>query len=161
MDYDFIFNYDFKTSEKKIFSLNNFDYISKYVTKYPNQKYVSVDETIVYFWTMRDINALKRSRTFVDEESYNTIRVTKDKFAYYCYVDIFKEYISHIPFYLGNCDIMIDNASFNNIKELFINRCITKYPKLQKYFQLKDLPTNPDRIIDEYFKKLLREHYVD
>lgn len=161
MDYDFILNYEFKTHEKKVFSLNKFDYISKYITKYPNQKYVSENDTIAYFWTLRDINALKRSRTFVEEESYNTIRVTRDKFAYYCYVDIFKEYISHIPYYLGNCDIIIDNDSFNAHKEHFINKCIIKHPALQKHFRVKELPTNTEIILDEYFKKLLREHYVD
>ncbi|MEW6508156.1 MAG: SAM-dependent methyltransferase [Bacteroidota bacterium] len=161
MDYNFIYHYEFKTADKKIFSLNQFDYISNYLTKYPNQKYVRQDDTIAYFWTMRDINALKRSRTFVFEESYNTIRVTKDFFAYYCYVDIFKEYISHIPYYLGNCDIVIDDKSFNDVKEIFINKCIRKYPGLQKYFNFGDLPIETDRILDEYFKKLLREHYVD
>ncbi len=161
MDYDFIFNYEFKSYENKVFSLNKFDYISKYITKYPNQKYVSENDTIAYFWTMRDINALKRSRTFVEEESYNTIRVTRDKFEYYCYVDIFKEYISHIPYYLGNCDIIIDNDSFNAHKDFFINKCIIKHPALQKHFPIKELPTNIDLILDEYFKKLLREHYVD
>lgn len=161
MDYDFIYNYEFKTAEGKIFSLNQFDYVSNYITKYPNQKYVRQDETVAYFWTMRDINALKRSKTFVDKESYNTIRVTREKLSYYCYVDILKEYISHIPYYLGNCDLIIDYNSFNNLKNVFINKCIQKYPEIEKLFSIKDKQENVNDLIGDYFKKLLREHYVD
>ncbi|MBS3944620.1 MAG: hypothetical protein KGZ42_03930 [Melioribacter sp.] len=162
MDYDFVYNYEFKTDDNKVFSLNSFDYLSRYITKYPNQKYVRQEETIAYFWTMRDINALKRSRTFVEKECYNTIRITKDKFAYYCYADILKEYIPHIPYYLGNCDLMINNNLFNEFKDLFMIKCVQKYPDLKKYFSFNnELPKDSDRIIEEYFKKLLREHYVD
>jgi hypothetical protein len=41
-------------------------------------------------------------------------------------------------------------------------KCVQKYPDLKKYFSFNnELPKDSDRIIEEYFKKLLREHYVD
>jgi len=161
MDFDFISNYTFKTLEGKSFSTNQFDKISNYITKYPNQSYIDKDDTIAHFWTMRDINALKRTKTFIDKESYNTIRVTQTKLPYYCYVDIFKEYIPHIPYYFGNSDIMIDNGYFNEIKDAFMNKCIRKYPALKKYINENQTINNANEIIDKYFIKLLGVHYVD
>lgn len=161
MNYDYICNYKFKTYEGKTFYLKQYDKISNYITKYPNQKYINKDETIAYFWTMRDINALKRTKTFVRDESYNTIRVTKNNLLYYCYVDIFKDYIPHIPYYFGNSDIMIINDSFLRIKDFFIKKSIKKNPELCKYISCQDDFTYRDDIIEKYFKNLLGEHYVD
>ncbi len=161
MNYDYICNYTFKTYEGKTFCIKQYDKISNYTTKYPNQKYVSKNETIAYFWTMRDINALKRTKTFVREESYNTIRVTKKNLPYYCYVDIFKDYIPHIPYYFGNCDIMIINDEFLKIKEYFLRKSLEKNPELSKYIICSNEFAYSNDIIEKYFKNLLGEHYVD
>lgn len=159
MQYNDICNWNFKTKEGKQFKLANFDKIDNYITKYPNSKYVSLDKTVAYFWTMRDINALKRTRTFVEKENVSSIRVTKDKFAHYCYTDIFKENIKHIPYYFGNCDVFINNEKFNNLKEAFINKSISKYNFLNKYNSLEMVDRNEENI-DNYFRDLLGEHYV-
>jgi hypothetical protein len=121
MDYGFIENYVFKTIEGKEWSLRqlNSTSIDKYIPKYPNRAKVPLEETITFFWTLRDINALKRTKTFSDTESSNTVRVTDDTFDYYCYVDIFKDYIKHIPYYWGNCNVIIDHEGFTKIKDTF------------------------------------------
>ena len=140
MDYDYILNYNFKTKEGKFFRIGSMDFIGNYITKYPNKQAVKIEDTIAYFWTMRDINALKRSKTFINKESYNTIRVTKYNLHYYQYVDVFKQYISHIPYYFGNCDVFINNTYFLENQNIFIN-----YEKEK---------------LDIYFRDLLGEHYV-
>ena len=140
MNYDFICNWNFKTIEGKQFRINQFDTIGNYITKYPNKQNVSLENTIAYFWTMRDINALKRTKTFTDKECVHTIRVTKDNLHYYQYVDIFKKYIKHIPYYFGNSDVFIDNKYFIENQNIFVN-----------YEQEK---------LDVYFRDLLGEHYV-
>jgi hypothetical protein len=140
MTYDYILNYNFKTIDKKSFCIGKMDGIGNYISKYPNQQAVKLEDAVAYFWTMRDINALKRSKTFIDKESVNTIRITKEKLPYYQYVDIFKKYIPHIPYYFGNSDVFIDNEYFCKNQNIFINKEQNK--------------------IDDYFKELLGEHYV-
>lgn len=160
MDYNYICNYKFSTYEGKSFILKDFDKIGNYISKYPNHKSIKTEDTIAYFWTMRDINALKRTKTFVLKETYNTIRVTKNLFPYYCYADIFKENISHIPYYFGNSDIMINNKSFVEIQDLFINKCLVKYPNLKNKYSLNNEIKHDEEIISKYFKSLLGKHYV-
>lgn len=156
-NYGNIMNTNFKTINGNIFNLK-FDSISNYLKKYPS-KFAQYDGKSPLFWTMRDINALKRSRTFVHNYCDNTVIVDKNKIDYYCYVDVFKDYIKHIPYYFGNCDVMIDNEEFLKIKDAFIAKSIEKNPIIKKYFKntnyIKD-----DTAIERYFKNLLGENYV-
>ena len=134
--------------------------IKNYLSKYPNQKWVQPNDSVAKFWTMRDINALKRSRTFVDETTYNTILIQKNKLPYYCYVDVFKRHINNIPYYLGNCDVFIDNSKFNQIKDCFVYASAKAHPELQQ-FVLDKIQDNPEEKINNYFRNLLGEHYVE
>lgn len=164
MNFDYIKQYTFRTIDNKQFSLNNFDVIDNYITKYPNHKVINKENTITYFYTMRDINALKRSQTFMKNETANSIRVNRDNFAYYCYVDCFKDEIEHLPYYFGNCNIQINNDAFLKIKDCFIEKSCTKYSflnTLKKEKQQNNLfVNNYNMAIDEYFKNLLGVHYV-
>ena len=159
MDYQYITDYNFKVENKNL-KLSNFDYISNYITKYPNQKKVRPDEAVGIFYTMRDINALKRSQTFMDKVIHNSILITKDKLKYYCYVDVFKDYIKHIPYYMGNMDIIINNDEFLKIYKHFECLSAIKHPSLSKYIEDKIDVDLCKKIVDNYFKQLLGEHYV-
>jgi len=156
MTYDFIENYDFKV-ENKSFVMKNFVSIGNFISKYPNQNCVQEKDAAAKFYTMRDINALKRSKTFVKDTTSNTVFVVKEKLDYYCYVDIFKKFIPHIPYYFGNCDVMIDDDKFQRIKDCFVrysgeeNPELRKYGREVKYYKKK---------INDYFAELLGEHYV-
>ena len=163
MSYDFIKNYTFKTIEGKSFKLNDFDYIKNYVDKYPNGRKVNKKDILALFWTLRDINALNRNRSFVEEKTSNSIFVTKEKMPYYCYIDVFKQNIKHIPYYFGNCDIIIDNEYFLQNKKYFKIAAIENNLVLKKkYFTLvkeKDA-SEKNYVINNYFKNILGEHYV-
>lgn len=137
MDYDYICNFSFTTIEGKQFSLNDFDYISSYIDKYPNKKCVEKSQVKAMFYTMRDINALRRSKTFMSKENSNTIFVTKEKYSLYCYVDVFKLFLPHIPYYFGNCDVMIDFQQFKALESHFIMASESKIlnPKISQYFR--------------------------
>jgi hypothetical protein len=116
MDYDYVKNYKFRTKECATFSLGNFDTIANYISKYPNKKdFSDTNKPVAKFYTMRDINALKRSRTFIENDMTNTVYVSADKLPYYCYVDVFKKYADQLPYYFGNCDIIIDKEELSNI----------------------------------------------
>lgn len=146
MNFDFICNFSFKTWEGKSFKLNEFDFIAQYIDKYPNKKRVCESQKVAMFYTLRDINALRRSKTFISKNTANAVYVTQDKYSLYCYVDVFKQIIKHIPYYLGNCDILIDFKKFKALESAFI-----------KASENKILGED----IMQYFKDLLGEHYED
>jgi hypothetical protein len=161
MDYEYISKYAFRTNDGKLFSMSRYDTIGRYIAKYPNQRNVGADETVAYFYTMRDINALKRTATFIDKETYNAIRVTKQKLPYYCYVDVFKEYIPHVPYYFGNSDVFIDGHNFSELQDVFMSKTLKKRPQLSEHTVPQKVYADFEKPITGYFKDLLGEHYVD
>jgi len=160
MSYDYIKNFEFKTVDNKTFKLNQFDYISNYVRKYPIKNKLPQQDDIL-FWTMRDLNALKRNRTFVDKFGYNTIIIDKNKLDYYIYIDVVKQYNKVFPYYFGNLDVIIDNKLFLEYKNYFIQEALTRWDFLKRYYKKEniDIQTIRKKII-EYFKLILGEHYV-
>ena len=158
MDYEYIKKYRFHTKEGTTFCLDDFDTIANYISKYPNKNHISdTDKPIAKFYTMRDINALKRSRTFIDNDMTNTVYVTMDKLPYYCYVDVFKEYADRVPYYFGNCDVIINQEEFEKIKECFVFESIRNNPVLKKALNFREIPDAALKI-EKYFNKLLGEH---
>jgi hypothetical protein len=133
MDFNFIENYNFKTDDGSIFKIANFDFINNYIRKYPNKK---PQEFKAMFYTMRDINALKRSKTFLEKPNTNTIYVQEKDYKYYKYVDVFKKYADRLPYYFGNLDIFIGNDKFLAMSDEFLDY------------------ENNKNSIDDYFKEL-------
>lgn len=163
MTYDYIKNYQFKVKNEERFCLSDFDTIANYLHKYPNKKQLSnKDKIVARFWTMRDINALKRSRTFIKEDTYNTVYVSLEKLPYYCYVDIFKQYIDKMPYYIGNCDVFIDNDEFLKIKECFMYQSITtnQFLKNIKFKEVADAKVKIDKYFIDIINKRLGEKYA-
>ena len=155
MDYDYIQNYQFNVKGDGAFRLRDFDTIVNYVQKYPNKKYLNKnDKPVAKFWTLRDINALKRNRTFIDSDTYNTVYVLMEKLPYYCYIDVFKRYADKMPYFIGNCDVIIDNEKFNEIKECFISQSVHTNPILKNKFRFREIPDAKLKI-DNYFRELL------
>ena len=165
----FIRSFRFRVAGKNGFCLDDFDYITGYVDKYPKKKHQLVEgdvhrsenEDSLFFWTMRDINALKRNRTFVEGYSANTIIIDKQKLDYYVYVDVFKRNLHRLPFYFGNCDVLIDNDLFREYKPYFISDTVRHYPFLKKHFQINLIEKRQAASeLDTYFKLLLDEHHL-
>lgn len=156
MAYEYIRNYRFKVKDDGFLRLNDFDTIVNYVQKYPNKKYLDKsDKPVAKFWTLRDINALKRNRTFIDSDTYNTVYVLMEKLPYYCYIDIFKQYADKMPYFIGNCDVIIDNEKFSQIKECFIARSVHTNPVLKRRFKFRLIPDAKNKI-DNYFRELFK-----
>ena len=170
MAYNFIRSFRFRIADKNDFCLDDFDYITGYVDKYPKKNrpmYVegdvhrSKEHDPLFFWTMRDINALKRNRTFVESYSANTIVLDKRKLDYYAYVDVFKRNLHRLPFYFGNCDVLIDDNLFKQHKPAFISDTVRHHPHLKKHFQINRIEARQAASgLDTYFKLLLGEHHV-
>lgn len=163
MEYNYIHSFSFRVENGLYFSLNNFDYIPNYISKYPSKQQHPIPDDSLFFWTMRDINALNRNRTFVKTYSSHTIVIEKNKLDYYAYVDVFKRNLYRLPFYFGNCDVPIDNELFTQYKKYFISDTIRNHPFLQKHFQID--PIEKEEVnskLDQYFKLLLGvgKHHV-
>ena len=161
MTYDFIRSFRFRPDGKSGFCLGDFDYIAGYVDKYPKKENRLTYNDSLFFWTMRDINALKRNRTFVENYSANTIVIDKRKLDYYVYVDVFKRNLHRLPFYFGNCDVLIDDELFKQYKSAFISDTIRHHPFLKKHFQIEPIAEQQTTSgLDMYFKLLFGEHHV-
>ena len=159
MEYDFIRSFCFNVHGGGSFCLSDFDYITSYINKYPTKNDQPIENSI-FFWTMRDINALKRNKTFIERSSSNTIRIDKQKLDYYAYVDVFKRNLYRLPFYFGNCDVMINNNLFKRFKDCFIASAVHHHPFLKDHFQINLLEKEQvETGIDTYFKLLLGEHH--
>ncbi len=155
MTYDYIQNYQFKVKDDGLLCLKDFDTIVNYVQKYPNKRYLNKnDKPVAKFWTLRDINALKRNRTFIESDSYNTVYILMENLPYYCYIDVFKQYADKMPYFIGNCDVIIDNKKFNEIKECFIAQSVHTNPILKNRFKFREIP-NAKLKIENYFKELI------
>lgn len=155
MTYNYIQNYQFKVKDDGFFRLSDFDTIANYVQKYPNKKYLNKNnKPVAKFWTLRDINALKRNRTFIDSDTYNTVYILMEKLPYYCYIDVFKQYTDRMPYFIGNCDVVIDNEKFNEIKECFISLSVHTNLVLKNKFKFREIPDAKIKI-NNYFKELL------
>ena len=151
------------------FCLSDFDYIAGYVDKYPKKRLAYVEGDVhrsenddpLFFWTLRDINALKRNRTFVENYSTNTIVIDKQKLDYYAYIDVFKRNLHRLPFYFGNCDVLIDDELFRQYKPAFISDTVRYHPFLKKHFQIKPMEKQQTASrLDTYFKLLFGEHHL-
>jgi len=87
MDFEYIKKYNFKTIENKFFSINDFDFITNEIDKYPNHNKITDEKTIGYFFPLRDINALKRNATFLKKNQKNSIKITQEKLKYFSYIN--------------------------------------------------------------------------
>lgn len=160
MTYSFIRAFRFRVAGKSNFRLSDFDYIAGYVDKYPKKNRSTYHDSL-FFWTMRDINALKRNRTFVENYSANTIVINKRKLDYYAYVDVFKRNLHRLPFYFGNCDVLIDDNLFKQYKSCFISDAVRHHPFLKKHFQIHPIEKQQAASeLDMYFKLLFGEHHL-
>ena len=161
MEYSDIRSFAFRTVDGNRFCLSDFDFIPCYIKKYPSKQQQPIPDDSLFFWTMRDINALKRNRTFVQNYSINTIVIDKKKLDYYAYVDVFKRNLHRLPFYFGNCDIPIDDKLFQQSKLCFISDTIRHHPYLEKHFQIEPIEKeHVETEIDKYFKQLLVNYQV-
>jgi hypothetical protein len=152
--YNEVYNNIFQTLEGNQFSLSEFDYISNYIQKYPN-KYKIKNFDGYLFYTLRDINALKRCRTFIKENINNAIQIDNNKLDYYCYIDVFKDFAKkNIPYYLGNFDIPINNDSFKYYKDDFRLISFAKHPDIFGNSKINNLELHKNRI-NNYFREVM------
>jgi len=153
--YKQVLSWRFHTLEGHSFAISDFDYVCKYISKYPS-RYLNPSE--FRFFTMRDINALKRSRTFIQEDSDATIYIPLEKLPYYCYVDIFKDIATQLPYYFGNLDVPFDKTSFEVIKDDFLCLSAAKHPDIFRgHYSADGNVFQAKENVRGYFQRLFKE----
>ena len=144
-----VLNYKFKTIEGHTFSLSGFDYIADHIQKYPGSARYTPE---ILFYTMRDINALKRSRTFIPERCANAVDVDPEKLAYYCYIDLFKKYAT-VPYWMGNLDVPFCSSNFSQYADDIISVSQSMHPEI---FGKQTPPSNVAvRRVKDYIREVL------
>lgn len=145
MDFDYTENFNFITEEGNSFKLKNFDFISNYLNKYPKKN--PPIKSAGFFYTLRDINALKRNKTFLDKKIANAIVIERNQLPFYHYVNVFKSFANKLPYWCGNMEVFINKELFYTNMEDFINFSINPnmyYKSIEDYFNIlfKDIDEN-------------------
>lgn len=167
MDFDHIKSFKFKIiGSEKEFVLNDFETIDGKIEKYP-KKGLATD---IQFYTIRDINALKRNKGFVDGPISNGINVTIQNLYQYAWILFQKEnFQSDNMFLYGNLSPLYSSK----IENLEYKRMLASYALnnkvVQKYFSKEEvesfygkLTKNTDKLYTllESFTKMWITHYL-
>lgn len=113
MDYEYIrkFKFDIYQSKKK-FKLSSFKTIDGIVNKYPTKDKLDTD---LQFYTIRDINALKRNKSFLVGPCANGIKVDIENLHYYAWLNLFKNYFNpEEPYLYGNLSPLLPKEINND-----------------------------------------------
>lgn len=139
----------FRTVEDKSFSLAKFDYVADFIQKYPHRERY---EPEILFYTLRDINALKRSRTFITERSANAVDVNPEKLSYYCYLDCFKRY-AEVPYYMGNLNVPFDKETFPKIEKAVL--ALSKFHHPEVFGKSPKPSASEESAVAKYIDRIL------
>lgn len=151
LTYQAVQNIRFRTTEGDSFVLSSFDYVADHVKKYPHKDRY---EPEVLFYTMRDINALKRSRTFIKERIANAVDVAPEQLSYYCYIDCFKRY-AQVPYWMGNFDVPFIENEFANIMDAVV--ADAKFHNQDVFGEQPQPPPKDVERIRDYINKVLKQ----
>lgn len=151
MSYETVAKFRFRTADGRVLRLADYDFLPKYVRKYPGRN-AAVARDSLFFYPLRDINALKRNRTFVRSYCPGLIVVDKAQLDYYIYIDVFKRNLYRLPWYYGNCDVFIDRSSFMEYRSAFVRDAIAHHPFLEAHV---GEPAATGRDVGGYFETLL------
>lgn len=124
--YDKICQRRFDTVEGGSFCIAERDYVSEYIAKYPHRRRYTPE---LLFYTLRDVNALKRCRTFIAERCANAVDINPAELAYYCYIDCFKEF-AEVPYWMGNLDVPFIKRGFDRLQADFIAVSQSMHPEI-------------------------------
>ena len=161
MTYSDVAGHSFRINDRLSFRIKDFRYVDDFIDKYP-RKPKDDDLDGIMFWTLRDINALRRNRTFVTARSGNAVFINKSQLDYYIYVDVIKQFIDRVPFYLGNSNVMINERLFRKLKKFFVHDSVRRHPYLRKYVDFAGDVNDREATenIERYFRSLLGKHYL-
>ena len=139
----------FRTLEGETFRLADFEYVTDRIRKYPGKTRYTPE---ILFYTLRDVNALRRSRTFLAERTAGAVDVPPDKLPYYCYIDLFKEY-AQVPYWMGNFDVPFCAKSFPRYADDIV--ALSKSRHTEVFGEQPPLDPKAERRVKAYIRAVL------
>lgn len=139
MDFEYIKNFNFNIfNSTKIFSLNKVLTIDGIVNKYPNKNNI----TGLQFYTLRDMNALMRNASFVENKRINGVEI-KDKNLYqYAWLFFLKNNFNpkKNKFLYGNLSpLYTEKISDINFKKALIYYAYNNSELVRKYYSIQKI----------------------
>lgn len=150
MDYEFIKDFEFTIYKSdNIFKLSNILTIDSIVNKYPTRHKVDstyyvtnvfgekLDEPVLQFYTLRDMNALIRNAGFVDGPIGNGIDVTIENLYQYSWLYFLKTNFNpkNNKFLYGNLSpLWTSKMDDKNFKNAVVSYAYNNCPLVKKYF---------------------------
>jgi len=134
MDFEYIENFTFEIlSSNETFCLKNFTTIDGHIKKYPTKE-LKKDEDLK-FYTIRDINALKRNKSFLTGFSNNGIKISINELYQYAWLDYFKNNFNpDKSFIYGNLSPLYSDKIENDlIKKELISYVMINNDVVKKY----------------------------
>lgn len=124
MTYDYIKDFVFDIFQENLsFCLYDFKTIDGKVNKYPTKEKKPSD---LQFYTIRDINALRRNKSFLTGFCQNGIKMNEQELYLYAWLDYFKNYFNPEQYYIfGNLSPLLPKTielgpKFKNELEKYI-----------------------------------------
>ena len=150
MSYEYIkqFKFDVYKSDK-IFQIKNFNTIDGVVTKYPTK---DIKDSDLQFYSLRDINALRRNRSFLTGNCHYSVKVNAENLHYYSWLDFFKKYFKSDEMYLyGNLSPLLpEKIEDKDIKGQLYAYILNSNAIVSKWFKDND---------PEFFKTHINNYY--
>lgn len=150
LTYEEVRNHPFRTLEGDAFRLADFDYVADHIRKYPGRDRYTPE---ILFYTLRDVNALRRCHTFITERCAGAVDVAPDKLAYYCYIDLFKEY-ARAPYWMGNFDVPFRRKSFSRYAADITALSKSRHPEV--FGAQPPIPPETERRVIAYIRSVLK-----
>ena len=147
-EFAFIEKFPFEIIDSnQTFSLVNFNTIDGWLNKYPSNNKTAGD---LLFYTIRDINALKRNRTFLKGKVTNGVKVDITNLYKYAWLDYFKFYFKTNNDYLfGNLSPLYDpTLDSSEIKRELISYIVNNNIVVKNHFSSNELMNK----IKEHYK---------
>lgn len=159
MTYDDILKFRFKIlNSEKMFCLNDISIIDGKIHKYPIKNIM----TKIQFYTLRDMNALMRNKSFIAGPINNGVNVDIDNLYQYCWLYYLKKnFIQSENYFLYGDLSPLYNKKIEEkkYKNLLVSYAYENEPLISKYFNKCDLEKIYGKLDNNYnlLKNLLDE----
>lgn len=153
MTYSYIQHFHFEVLNSNItFCLNDYETIDGKISKYPSKELKNTSD--LQFYTIRDINALKRNKSFLVGFSNNGIKVHLNDLYKYAWLDFFKNnFFSDKMFLYGNLSpLYSEQIEIQKVKKELISYILINNAVVNKYINDNNLIANIKEIykIEEF-----------
>jgi hypothetical protein len=138
-DFQSIENFEFGIlHSNRTFSLRHFLSVDNWLKKYPSK---DKDDEDLQFYTLRDINALKRNRTFLVGQCNNGVKVDIPNLYKYAWLDYFKcNFAPEDTYIYGNLSPLYSKKlDLTEFQKLLISYILAKNTTVYDYYNNKGL----------------------